>query len=180
MLNEMDLEGWERRDLEEARSIIVDGCKSSFSLEPMQMDPLKFASMSTLGKIRFLQQAINFVNKGIYIGGWPYLKRTWEGNTLNFIPVFDVHREDKPLDPRIINDGSYTQPPEAFLSRNIVTENCFCRLIWLQDVLHMADIHRFCFKADLEKAFHQVFRAREQWHQNAIFVPDGPKNSGKG
>ena len=35
----------------------------------------------------------------------------------------------------------------------------------------MADQYEFCWKADLKKAFHQVFRHPSQWHLNAMWVP---------
>ena len=171
MLDEMELESWERADLIEARKVICDGCTSKFIFEPLQLDPSKFNEMSSVGKIRFLTQAINFLDADIYIGAWPYVLYEFEGKKVNYFPVFDVPREGRRNDPRIINNGSWKKEPWYFLSRNELTLNNYCRLLWLKDVIKMADKYQWCFKADLKKAFHQIWTSRNQWHRNAIVIP---------
>ena len=129
MLENMDLTADEKEELLEAREMIQNGCKTVYAFEPQKLDPTKFRDLSTVGKIRFLNQATKFLDLGIYIGGWPYLKTTLDGEEMAFVPVFDVERKDRPNDPRIISNGSATQLPHAFLSRNLATENTRCRLM---------------------------------------------------
>ena len=73
------------------------------------MSPEHFKPLDPRAELLFLKRALEFLDKGFYIGGFEGLVKELFGEVCSFLTCFSIPRADKPDKPRLIINGGTKQ-----------------------------------------------------------------------